>query len=67
MQTTKNNESENKIFEGDFNSELPFSVVLSARELQKVHHERKRDHIRKNSKPLRNHRSWDLSGGLLGI
>ena len=32
------------------NSELPLSEVLSAKELQKIRHERRKDTIRKNSK-----------------
>ncbi len=48
-------------------SELTFSEVLSARELQKLSHERRREKFRKNGKTNREPDSWHISRGLLGI
>jgi hypothetical protein len=48
-------------------SELTVSEVLSSRELQRMRHERRQSNLRKNNKTKDTYRSWDLSGGLLGI
>jgi hypothetical protein len=49
------------------NPESPVSEVLSAKELEKLCHERRRDNVRKRSNTANHYDSWDLSGGLLGI
>jgi hypothetical protein len=62
-----NKKEQPELGESESNAELPFSEVLSARELQKLSHERRREKFRKNGKTVREPDSWFISKGLLGI
>ena len=55
----------NELTEGT--SELTANELLSAKELQKIRHERKKCNFRKNKKATNNLGNLDLSGGLYGI
>ncbi len=50
-----------------FQEDKSDSCFLSAKELRKVSHERRKENVRRHSKTKNSCGSWDLSGGLLGI
>jgi len=66
MQKNEGTESD-ETFEKEFSSELPLSEVLSAKDIQKLRHERRRETFRKSEKKVHSFKSWLMSGGLLGI
>jgi hypothetical protein len=67
MKENEKNELENASFNLEDFSELKAEELLSAKELQKLKHERRRNTIRKNSKTKGDYGSWDLWAGSWGF